>query len=142
MKQTTSIKPAYSQVVICDPHCQSRSAALGARRSVRGERHLHSVHVLSGDRWADGLTFGDGDDVRVHGDPICERMLKTPGRQIASKLRRATAYSGCPPKGPRPWFGFGPIAAGCRIKWLSASIDQLHGPRAILRAAARRLPVE
>ena len=29
------------------------------------------------------LSFGTGDEVRVDGLPICERILKTPGRRIA-----------------------------------------------------------
>ena len=29
------------------------------------------------------LTFGNGDEVRADGRPICERVLNTPGQRIA-----------------------------------------------------------
>jgi hypothetical protein len=83
MKQTVSIRPAYSQVVICDPTAKVEVPLW--------ERDVGFVAsdtcILFGcypepDGPTD-LTFGTGDEVRGDGPLTCELVLKTPGRQIA-----------------------------------------------------------
>ncbi|HEY2872444.1 MAG TPA: hypothetical protein VGJ56_11020 [Reyranella sp.] len=98
MRQTISIKPAYSQVIICDPT---------AEVEVPWERGVPFVAsntcILFGCYpETDGpteLTFGSADDVQPHGDPICERMLKTPGRQIAVETAEGDGIFRMPTKG-------------------------------------------
>jgi hypothetical protein len=82
MRQTISIRPAYSQVVICDP-----TAKVEVPLWERGIPFVASDTCILFMCYPEidgptGLTFGNDDDVRIQGDPICERMLKTPGRQI------------------------------------------------------------
>jgi hypothetical protein len=83
MKQTTSIRPAYSQVVICDP-----TAKVEVPLWERGVGFVASdTCILFGcypepDGPTD-LIFGTGDEVRGDGPPTGEFRLKTPGRQIA-----------------------------------------------------------
>ena len=99
MRQTTSIRPAYSQVVICDP-----TAKVEVPLWERGVPFVASDSCILFMCYPEidgptGLTFGNGDDVRVQGDPICERMLKTPGRQIAVETAEGDGIFRMPTKG-------------------------------------------
>jgi len=83
MKQTISIRPAYSQVVICDPTAKVEVPLWerGAGFAASDTCILFGCYPES-----DGptdLTFGVEEEVRGDGPPICELVLKTPGRQIA-----------------------------------------------------------
>jgi hypothetical protein len=99
MKQTISIQPAYSQVVICDPTAK-----------VEVPLWEREVPFVASDTCIlfmcypeiDGpteLAFGTGDEVRADGPPICERMLKTPGRQIAIESVEGDEIFKMPTKG-------------------------------------------
>jgi hypothetical protein len=83
MKQTTFIRPAYSQVVICDPTAKAEVPLWE-----RGVPFVASDTCILFMCYPeiDGpteLTFGPGEAVGTDGRPTCERTLKTPGRQIA-----------------------------------------------------------
>ena len=99
MKQTKSIRPAYSQVVICDP-----------TGKVEVPLWKRDVPFVASDTCIlfmcypeiDGpteVTFGTVGDVRIHENPICERMLKTPGRQIAVETAEGDGIFRMPTKG-------------------------------------------
>ncbi|HLG48340.1 MAG TPA: hypothetical protein VKY24_19000 [Reyranella sp.] len=99
MRLTTSIRPAYSQVVICDP-----TAKVEVPLWERGVPFVASDTCILFMCYPEidgptGITFGDGDDVQVHGDPICERMLKTPGRQIAVETAEGDGIFSMPTTG-------------------------------------------
>lgn len=99
MKQTISIRPAYSQVVICDP-----TAKVEVPRWERGVGFVSSdTCILFGcypepDGPTD-LTFGTESEVRGDGPPTCERILKTPGRQIAVETAEGDGIFSMPTKG-------------------------------------------
>jgi hypothetical protein len=99
MKQTITIQPAYSQVVICDPTAK-----------VDVPLWEKDVPFVASDTCIlfmcypeiDGpteLAFGPGDEVRADGPPICERMLKTPGRRIAVEGVEGDGIFSMPTKG-------------------------------------------
>jgi hypothetical protein len=99
MKQTVSIRPAYSQVVICDPTAK-----------VEVPLWQRAVPFVSSDSCIlfmcypeiDGptqLTFGNGEDIQANGEPICERILKTPGWQIAVETAEGEGIFRMPTKG-------------------------------------------
>ena len=99
MKQTISIRPAYSQVVICDP-----TSKVEVPLWEKGVPFVASDSCILFMCYPEidgptGLTFGNGDDVRVQGDPICERMLKTPRRQIAVEAAEGDSIFRMPTKG-------------------------------------------
>jgi len=99
VKQTTSIRPAYSQVVICDP-----TAKIEVPLWKKGVPFVASSTCILFMCYPeiDGptkLTFGDGDDVRTDRSPICERMLKTPGRRIAVETAEGDGIFDMPTSG-------------------------------------------
>lgn len=98
MKKATSIRPAHSQVVVCDP-----TAKIEVPLWKRGVGFVASdTCILFGcypepDGPTD-LTFGTEDEVRGEGRPMCEIMLKTPGRQIAIETTEGDGIFSMPTK--------------------------------------------
>lgn len=112
MKQTTSIRPAYSQVVICDP-----TAKVDVPLWERGVGFVasHTCILFGCYPEPDGptdLAFGTGEEVGGDGPPTCEFTLHTPGRRIAVETVEG-ASSTCLRKGPKRSFASGRIAIGC-----------------------------
>jgi len=83
MKQIISIRPAYSQVVICDPTAKV-DVPLWEKDVpfVASDTCILFMCYPEIDGPTD-LAFGTGDEVRIDGPPICDRILKTPGCRIA-----------------------------------------------------------
>lgn len=99
MKQTTLIRPAYSQVVICDP-----TAKIEVPLWQRGVGFVTSDTCILFGCYpnSDGptdLTFGTGDEVYGEGTPTCEIVLKTPGCQIAIETPEGDGIFSMPTKG-------------------------------------------
>ena len=113
MKQTTSIRPAYSQVVICDP-----TAKVEVPLWERGAGFVASDTCILFGCYPDmdgptELTFGTGDEVRRDGAPTCEFMLVTPGRQIAIETVEGDGIFSMPTKGTQT-----PIRIWANRSWL------------------------
>jgi hypothetical protein len=99
VKQTTSIRPAYSQVVICDP--TAKVEVPGWEKGVPFVASDTCILFMCYPE-IDGpteLTFGSGDEVGADFHPTCERMLKTPGRQIAIETVEGDRIFQMPTKG-------------------------------------------
>jgi hypothetical protein len=83
VKHITSIRPAYSQILIRDP-----TAKIEVPLWERGVPFVASETCILFICYPDidgptELTFGSGGEVGAEVPPTCERILKTPGRQIS-----------------------------------------------------------
>lgn len=99
MRHTVSVRPPYSQLVICDPTAQVEvpSWEHGATLAASDSCILCACYPEQ-----DGPTrviFGGDDDVQLKGLPVFEGTLKTPGRQIALETVEGDGILSMPTKG-------------------------------------------